>query len=140
MFENFKKTKLALSKEKAKVASYQSVGSVPNAALVGSVGAAASSSGGAAITVSGSAQLQTLSTAPAAPTMQQPEVRPNSPYILQLAQQQQQADENEQQHQGIIELDDEEEAAPLMRSLVPSVSRLAEIDAVHSSALEVLER
>lgn len=110
--ETLRKTRVALTKEKARVQMYENL-----------------------------AATLPLSSSQPAPrpepvAMTAPEVRLDSPYVLQ----QDLLRTVGAEEREVIDLDDRDLLPPAMRSLVPSVLRLAEIQAVHDSTKDNLER
>jgi len=111
MNETLRKTRVALTKEKARVQMYENL----------------------AATVPLSSQ---PAPRPEPVVMAAPEVRLDSPYVLQ----QDLIRTVNPEDREIIDLDDRDPLPAVMRTLVPSVVRLAEIQAVHDSNKDNLER
>lgn len=111
MNETLRKTRVALTKEKARVQMYENL----------------------AATVPLSSQ---PAPRPEPVAMAAPEVRLDSPYVLQ----QDLIRTVNPEDREIIDLDDRDPLPAVMRTLVPSVVRLAEIQAVHDSNKDNLER
>ncbi len=114
MNDTLRKTRVALTKEKARVQMYEN--------LVATVPPASS---------------QPVARPEPVAMEAPPQVRIESPYILQTDLIRPAADLEERE---IIDLDDRDAMPAVMRTLVPSVVRLAEIQAIHDSAVVSDER
>lgn len=114
--DTLRKTRVALTKEKARVQMYENL----------------------AATVPLASSQSAVRPEPAA-MEPPPQVRVESPYILQTDLIRPAAGLSEEERE-VIDLDDRDALPAVMRTLVPSVVRLAEIQAVHDGAQDSLER
>lgn len=118
--DTLRKTRVALTREKSRLEMYQ------NATTAGTT--TASFSAGTSVRLTESSNPATVQEEEPEPEAPQPQVRLDSPYILQ-----QEVLPLVTPGAQVTDLDDDDAPPAVMRTLVPTVTRQAEIEAVHAT-------